>query len=109
MPPKAGRLTGFLDVGNREIRDGDLVRTQVSDLGQEWHGSWADYEVLFRNGVWMVSYRVSEKGQVVPENYLVAELSSFREYTGKEWIFAQSDEYRRLSVILVSAIPGGAQ
>lgn len=106
MPPRAGRLTGFLDVGNREIRDGDLIRTEVMDLSQQYHGVWADYKVVFRNGVWLCDYFRSEKGQVVPPGYMVGELADYREYEGKQWVFQQGDEYRRLNVVLVSAIEG---
>lgn len=104
MPSQSGRMTGFLDAGNREIRDGDLIRTEVMDLGQQYHGVWADYRVVFRNGVWLCDYERSEKGQVVPKGYMVGELAGYRLYEGNDWVFHQNDEYRRLNVILVSAI-----
>lgn len=100
------RLTGFLDANGTEILDGDLIRTEVNELGQQYHGSWADYRVVFRNGVWVSDYVRSEKGRVLPPGYLVGVLADFREYEGTEWVFRQDDEYRRLTVVLVSAVEG---
>lgn len=90
-------LTGFLDATGREILEGDLIRFPLEPTFQVVHGEWSDKRVVFRNGVWLVEYFRSEKGQIMPVGYSAGELSDFREYEGKEWYFAQHDEYRKVT------------
>lgn len=100
----AGKKTGFLDSRGEEVRAGDIVRVEVEYPFEQVHGEWAEHRVVFRNGVWLAEYWRSDKGQILPIGYGAQELSDFRAYEGKEWLFAENDALRKLSVEVVDHV-----
>lgn len=83
--------TEFLDKNNVEICESDVVKKKVT-VNKELHGDFALYEVLKINGVWVLSYLCSEKGQVLPKGYLRSFLLD--EFEIDTELFLWSEEYK---------------
>jgi hypothetical protein len=79
-------LTGLCDSSGQAIRVGDLIKKPV-DCNEEFHGSWAIYEVRLQGITPLIVYIRSEKGILLPEGYLAAPLAD--EYDQKMFCFAK--------------------
>lgn len=65
----AGREdTLFLASDGRPILVGDIIRAPIT-INQDVHGTWADYRIRKGPGGYVMSYRRSEKGEVLPPDY----------------------------------------
>lgn len=69
-----GTATGLMDSNGRPILVGDYVRIPT-DVNQEFHGAWAEYEVVMQGLIPVLYYRRSEAGELLPQGYLAQELS----------------------------------
>ncbi|GAB1537170.1 hypothetical protein ADMFC3_28010 [Geovibrio sp. ADMFC3] len=96
------KSTGMFDQNEKEIWGSDIVRIPV-EINQELHGKWADYEVVYRNGQWIASYLSSEKGAVLPRNYLASPLILYREHD-KDAYFADNRLFQKIDVTVVGNI-----
>lgn len=86
-----GFPTGLCDSMGTEIKVGDKVKINV-DCNVDLHGEWAIYEIKLRGIVPVISYLVSEKGQILPVGYTGRPLSDL--YDQK--IFLWVDDLKRL-------------
>ena len=88
LEPIGPRLlyTGAKDKNEREIWQGDLFKRPVTagDHALRLHGEWSLQEVVYRNGLWIAEYFISEKGQIVPRGYMASELVTPENY-GDGW------------------------
>lgn len=80
-----GEHTGLYDSDGRGIVIGSVVRKRVT-LNQEFHGTWADYEVIKRGMTPVLSYLRSEHGEKLPQGYIASPLSEC--YDQKLFLFA---------------------
>lgn len=78
--------TGLCDSQGKEIHIGDIVR-RFSDFNVEVHGTYVDYTVVQVGIVPILSYLISEKGQVLPKGYTAQPLSDL--YGTKNLVFAE--------------------
>jgi hypothetical protein len=60
--------TMFLDCHGEDICLGSIIRAPV-EINQTVHGEWAEYEIRKAPGGYVLSYRCSEKGAVLPPGY----------------------------------------
>ena len=84
--------TGLCDAKGREIFFGDRLRKPV-DCNEEFHGSWAIYEVRRQGATPLLAYLRSEMGRLLPEGYLAAPLAD--EYDRKMFCFARDPKKLR--------------
>lgn len=69
-----GQYTGLTDRKKEKVF-GRMVVRHFTDFNEEFHGTYVDYEIIYRNGIWMCSYLRSEKGQVLPRGYTCGSVS----------------------------------
>lgn len=84
--------TGLCDSDGVMLSFGDLVQ-KPTECNEDMHGSWAVYEVVRQGSTPLLSYRYSERGEVLPSGYLVAPLSD--EYDRKMFCFAKQSKTLR--------------
>lgn len=66
---EAGREdTLFLASDGQPILVGDIIRAPIT-INQDVHGTWADYRIRKGPGGYIMSYKRSEKGEVLPPDY----------------------------------------
>lgn len=76
--------TGLHDSDGRGLTIGTVVRKAVY-ANTDVHGAWAEYEIKQQGMTPILSYKRSEKGQVLPEGYLASLLAD--EYDSKMFLF----------------------
>ena len=76
--------TGLYDSDGRGLTIGTVVRKAVT-ANTDAHGKWAEYEIKRQGMTPILSYKRSEKGQVLPEGYLASLLAD--EYDSKMFLF----------------------
>ena len=74
--------TGLLDIHGEPMFERDIVRNHT-DFNVEVHGHYVDYEIVYRSGMWILSYLRSEKGQKLPKGYTSGSIEDFLELQGK--------------------------
>ncbi|OEE38295.1 hypothetical protein A1QO_02640 [Vibrio genomosp. F10 str. ZF-129] len=84
--------TGLCDSDGHILKFGDLVQ-KPTECNSEMHGAWAVYEIVRQGATPMLSYRYSEKGEVLPIGCLASPLSD--EYDLKMFCFAKSSNTLR--------------
>ena len=60
--------TLFLDCHGDPILVGDVIRAPIT-INQGTHGTWGEYAIRKGPGGYILSYRSSEKGPILPEGY----------------------------------------
>jgi len=83
--PAIGSETGLRDSNGRMICIGDIVRTEVT-CNTDFHGSWADYQVLARGMIPVLFYMTSEKGVKLPRGHIGCSLAD--KYDQKMFLWA---------------------
>jgi hypothetical protein len=78
--------TMVLDASGKMICVGDIVQMYVEEPFKSFglHGDWVQYEVRKCPGGYMLSYSVSQKGQVLPQGYTSGLLTDFILKPGNE-------------------------
>lgn len=92
-------FTGLFDKNNTKIFEGDVVRQMIEPAFQRSHGTWANYEVVYRSGMWIISYLSSERGFILPRGYLACEINASRKKPDKEMYFMDDNKMEDLEVI----------
>lgn len=85
--------TGCCDSEGEMIYVGGRVRGGTCN--EECHGKWVDYEVKQQGLTPILSYLISEKGQVLPVGHTACILAN--EYDHKDFVFA--DDLSKLTPI----------
>jgi len=80
-----GAPLGLCDSEGTEFHYGSIVR-RTTDINNDMHGEWVDYEVTLQGTTPLLSYLRSEKGQVLPVGYTACCLCN--EYDHKMFVFA---------------------
>lgn len=76
--------TGLCDSDGKEIFVGDkIIRTKINN---EMHGDYVIYEVKQQGATPILTYFISEEGQVLPVGYTACILAN--EYDHKMFVFA---------------------
>ncbi|WP_155589395.1 hypothetical protein [Bacillus amyloliquefaciens] len=57
------------------------------EINKHRYGSWAIYEVVYRNGIWVAQYVVSETGVVLPRGYAARELIDYFNQESEDIVF----------------------
>lgn len=76
--------TGLYDSDGRGLAIGTVVRKEVT-VNTDVHGSWVEYEISRQGMTPILSYKRSEKGEVLPKGYLASLLAD--EYDRKMFLF----------------------
>ena len=79
--------TGLYDSDGRGLTIGTVVRKAVT-VNTDVHGNWAEYEIKQQGMTPILSYKQSEKGQVLPVGYLSTLLAL--EYDMKMFLFTNN-------------------
>lgn len=87
-----GSLLGLCDSNGVEFRVGSKVK-RINPCNEEVHGAWVVYKVTLQGTVPLLSYFISEKGQVLPVGYTAGCLCN--EYDHKMFVFATDSKSLR--------------
>ena len=99
--PMAGTPTGLRDSNGNPIRVGDRVKMEVTG-NRQVHGDWSIYQVVCRGLIPVLSYRISEKGQIFPEDYTGSRLADYYDQESLLWATNLSTTWPEIQIEVVA-------